>query len=250
MVAKNYNIKLQNILKFQLSNLIFESTLEKKLFLFFFIIVLLFLLIHGLSVLGIYVPSSYSKELLRVDNDGSHAEYFQYMLLVGICYFIILISFLEKKYLFIFPFFFYLLLDDFFRIHDYYSSYLYVYPNIKFFFEYLSFKTNFREKDFYELTFNLIPLCLFLVSLLIIKFDNVRKNFIIKYLFGVTCLIFFAVIVDILGVKLVQLINTPRHPLNTFIYFIEEGGEMITCSYIFIIFLNLYLTIKSKSNLT
>ena len=106
------------------------------------------------------------------------------------------------------------------------------------------------EKDFYELTFNLIPLCLFLVSLLIIKFDNVRKNFIIKYLFGVTCLIFFAVIVDILGVKLVQFINTPKHPLNTLIYFIEEGGEMITCSYIFIIFLNLYLTIKSKSNLT
>ena len=188
--------------------------------------------------------------MLRVNVDGSHAEYFQYMLLVGTCYFIILISFLEKKYLFIFPFFFYLLLDDFFRFHDVYSKNMYVYPNIKFFFEYLSFKTNIRDKDFYELTFNLIPLSLFLVSLLIIKFENVKKNFIIKYIFSVICLIFFAVIVDILGVKLIQLINTPRHPFNTLIYFFEEGGEMITCSYIFIIFLNLYLTMKSKSNLT
>ena len=80
------------------------------------------------------------------------------------------------------------------------------------------------------------------------KFNNVEKNFLIKYFFSVFCLIFFAVIVDILGVKLVSLINTPKHPLNTIIYFFEEGGEMITCSYIFVVFLNLYLKIKSKAD--
>lgn len=242
------NIPLKNFFKIKLNDLIFKSTLEKVLFLFFCIIVLLFLLIHGLSVLGININYHQSKELLRVTTDGSYAEYFQYMLLVGTCYFIILISFIEKKYLLIFPFFFYLLLDDFFRIHDNYSEVLYLYPNIKLFFENLSYITSIREKDFYELTFNFIPLFLFIVSLLIIKFDDVDKSFIKKYIFSVISLIFFAVIVDILGVKFVELIDTPKHPLNTLIYFFEEGGEMFTCSYIFVIFLNLYLTIKSKSN--
>ena len=143
--------QLPKNLKVKLSDLTFESTLANTLFLFFCLIVLLFLLIHGLSALNIFITYSYSKELLRVTTDGSHAEFFQYMLLVGICYFVILTSVIEKKYLLIFPFFFYLLLDDFFRIHDHYSKSLEKYPNIKLFFENLSYLTTFRVKDFYEL---------------------------------------------------------------------------------------------------
>ena len=84
--------------------------------------------------------------------------------------------------------------------------------------------------------------------MLILKFENVDKVFIKKYFFSIMCLIFFAIIVDILGLKLIEIINISKHPINTVIYFLEEGGEMITCSYIFVNFLSFYLNFSSKLN--
>ena len=46
---------------------------------------------------------------------------------------------------------------------------------------------------------------------------------------------------DILGIKIIELIDTPKHIVNTLIYFFEEAGEMITCSYIFIIFFGFFI---------
>ena len=240
--------QLLSILKIKLVDLTLKSKLEKTLFSFFAIIILFFIIIHSLSVLGVSVNHYYSKDLLRITSDGSYAEYFQYMLLLGICYFIILISLIEKKYFLFLPFFFYLFLDDFFRFHDSYSVYLSLFPNIKLFLETLSSITTIRIKDWYEFTFHLFPLCLFLISMLILKFENVDKVFIKKYFFSIMCLIFFAIIVDILGLKLIEIINISKHPINTVIYFLEEGGEMITCSYIFVNFLNFYLNFSSKLN--
>ena len=241
------NKKLLNILKIKLSDLTYKNKIERTLFSFFAIIIFLFIIIHSLSVLGISVNHYYSKDLLRITSDGSYAEYFQYMLLLGICYFIFLTSLIEKKYFLFFPFFLYLFVDDFFRFHDNWGMYyLSSFPSIKLFTETLSSITTIRTKDFYEFYSHLFPLCLFFISMLILKFNNVDKGFIRKYLFSVMCLIFFAIIVDILGLKLIEIVNIPKHPINTLIYFFEEGGEMITCSYIFINFLSHYLNLSSK----
>jgi hypothetical protein len=87
-----------------------------------------------------------------------------------------------------------------------------------------------------------IPLFFLFFSFLILKFrDNELINFMKKFIFSIFSLIFFAVIVDILGIKIIELIDTPKHIVNTLIYFFEEAGEMITCSYIFIIFFGFFI---------
>ena len=45
------------------------------------------------------------------------------------------------------------------------------------------------------------------------------------------------------GVIIIDYVDTPKHFINTSIYFIEEGGEMVTCSYLFTIFFGHFLKI-------
>ena len=226
---------------FRINDLKLENKPERVIFAIFFLFVMIFILLHSLYVIGINLPTSgFSKDLYRVTHDHSYAEFFQYVVLLGSCFLIIFISILDKKYLFFFPFLLLLLLDDYFTIHDKYSTEIF-----KFFlpfFKTLSELSTLRIKDFFELSWHFISLIFFLFSLFIIKFQNNEiKVFLKKYVFAVLCLIFFALIVDILGVKIIEIIDTPKHFINTLIYFLEEGGEMITCSYLFSIFFGLYI---------
>lgn len=248
MKTEHNTFKLKNIFLIKWHDLLLESIVEKALFSFFIFVTFIFVLIHSLSVLDFSVPNYYSKDILRITSDGSYAEYFQYMLLVGTCYFIILISLIDKKYFFFLPFFIYLLCDDYLRLHDNKSVefFLYFKPT----FLYLSELTTFRLKDFFELAMAFVALFFLFFSFLILKFrDNELIIFMKKFMFSIYSLIFFAVIVDIIGVKIIELIDTPKHIVNTLIYFFEETGEMITCSYIFIIFFGFFIKKKSRYNL-
>ena len=153
-----------------------------------------------------------------------------------------------KNIFFFLPFFIYLLCDDYLRLHDNKSVefFLYFKPT----FLYLSELTTFRLKDFFELAMAFVALFFLFFSFLILKFrDNELIIFMKKFMFSIYSLIFFAVIVDIIGVKIIELIDTPKHIVNTLIYFFEETGEMITCSYIFIIFFGFFIKKKSRYNL-
>ena len=226
---------------FRINDLKLEKIPERVIFAILFLFSMIFILLHSLHVIGINLPTSgFSKDLYRVTHDHSYAEFFQYVVLLGSCFLIIFISILDKKYLFFFPFLLLLLLDDYFTIHDKYSTEIF-----KFFlpfFKTLSELSTLRIKDFFELSWHFISLIFFLFSLFIIKFQNNEVNvFLKKFVFAVLCLIFFGVIVDILGLKIIMIIDTPKHFINTLIIFLEEGGEMITCSYIFSIFFGLYI---------
>ena len=190
MKTEHNTFKLKNIFLIKWDDLLLESIVEKALFSFFIFVTFIFVLIHSLSVLDFSVPNYYSKDILRITSDGSYAEYFQYMLLVGTCYFIILISLIDRKYFFFLPFFVYLLCDDYLRLHDGKSIYFFSY--FKPTFVYLSEVTTFRPKEFFELAMAFVALFFLLFSFLILKFrDNELISFMKKFMFSIYSLIFF-----------------------------------------------------------
>ena len=225
----------------KIKKLIFETKPELIFFSILFFYCIVFVILNSFQVLGINLPTSgFSKNLYRINYDHSYAEFFQYLMLLGTSFLIILIFINDKKYLFFLPLFVLFFIDDYFRIHDNYS--LIIFKSFLFFFNELSQLTKIRVKDFFELSWHLITLLFFLFSLIILFIRNKEVNdFIIKYIFGIICLIFFGAFIDIIGVKIVEIINTPKHFLNTLIYFFEELGEMTSCAYLFTIFFGLYL---------
>ena len=89
MINKYKSHKSENIFLIEWTDIALKSNMEKALFSFFVFITFIFVLIHSLSVFGISAPNSFPKEILRITTDQGYAEYFQYMLLIGTCYFII-----------------------------------------------------------------------------------------------------------------------------------------------------------------
>ena len=229
------------IISFVYKKIKLDNNPEKIIFLILFIFSLSYLFLHSLYVLGINLPKShFSNELYRVTRDHSYAEFFQYQTLLGSCILILLTSLKDFKYILILPFFFTLLLDDYLRIHDVYS--VVIFESFDEVINSLAHMTGLRIKDFYELFWHLISLILFIISLFIFFFkDEVVIIFLQKYIFAVLCLIFFAIFVDIAGVQIMQYVDKPKSFINTIIYFLEEGGEMIKCSYIFSILFGLCL---------
>lgn len=203
---------------------------------------LFYILLHGLYVIGIDIPSSqFSKDLYRVTFDHSYGEFFQYQLLLGCCIIIVLLSYYRLKYIFLFPLFLLLLLDDYLLLHENYSKILF--KNFELNFSIVANIIGIRVNDIFEISWHFITLTMFIFSLSILLFkkEEILLVLLKKYIFAVFLLIFFALFVDIVGVPILDYLNRPKHFINTAIYFIEEGGEMITCSYLFSIFFGHYL---------
>ena len=57
----------------------------------------------------------------------------------------------------------------------------------------------------------------------------------------ISLLIFFGLFVDILSVTIINLIDTPKHPVNFIMTIMEEGGEMIVISFLFSTFIGYFL---------
>ena len=219
----------------------FFNYFEKFFFIFLTIVCFIFILLNGLMVIGTNIPTQFSKDLYRINYDHSYGEFFQYFLLLGTLIFNIFIFLKERSFLFIIPFIFYLLLDDYFMIHD--NAQKYVLFKLDYLFHTLNELVPIRLKDIYEFMWHLfITLPLFLISILcFLNKDILINKFKIKYLISVALLIFFGLFIDIVSVIIVNLIDTPKHPLNFIMSMIEEGGEIIGCSFLFSTFVGYFL---------
>ena len=225
----------------QISKDLFFNYFEKFFFIFLVIVCFIFILLNGLMLIGANIPTQFSKDLYRINYDHSYGEFFQYFLLLGILIFNIFIFLKERSFLFIIPFTFYLLLDDYFMIHDNVKSFILF--NLDYLFHTLNELVPIRLKDIYEFMWHLcITLPLFLISILCFHNKNMLLNkFKIKYFISITLLIFFGLFVDILSVIIVNLIDTPKHPVNFIMTIMEEGGEMIVISFLFSTFIGYFL---------
>ncbi len=213
-----------------LEKFFFLNNFEKFFFLFLFIVCTTFILLHGMMLIGINIPTQFSNDLYRINYDHSYGEFFQYILLFGSLIFNFFIFLKEKFFIFTIPFILFLLLDDFFMLHDNFNSIIFAEFDILIRSEFIPI----RPKDIYEFIWHLFfTLPLFAFSLLCFKEKNLLINkFKFKYLISIILLIFFGLIIDFLSVIIVEKINTPRHPLNTIVTLFEEGGEMLACSFL------------------
>lgn len=208
----------------------FINTFEKFFFIFLFIVSITFILLNGMMLIGVNLPSKFSNDLYRINYDHSYGEFFQYFLLFGTLIFNFFIFFKEKFFIYTIPFILYLLIDDYFMLHDNANAVIFS----KFDYIFLKFSL-LRIKDYYEFIWHLIiTLPLFIISILCFKEKNLLiDKFKFKYLISIILLIFFGMVVDFFSVIIIDIINTPKHPINTLITFFEEGGEMIVCSFLF-----------------
>ncbi len=209
----------------QVLNKVFRSfEINKPLLTLLILIDFIFILMHCLLLYGI-IDNNLN---FSIEKDFGYAECYQYIKEFGI--FLILFFLFYKKrqviYLVWGLFFLYLLLDDSLSLHETYGVCLADYFN-------LQAQFNLRAEDFGEL---LIFAFFGFLFFIFIVFSSLRTDLkgkmITRHLFLlILVLVFFGVCIDLLHIA------TPYHE-NKFAV-MEDGGEMLTMSFIFAYVFNL-----------
>ncbi|TGV01586.1 hypothetical protein [Flavivirga rizhaonensis] len=212
-------------------NRVFRSfKINKPLLILLIGIDLIFISAHCLLLFGII---DYNLDF-SIEKDFGYAEFYQYIKEFGI-FLILIFLFYEKEqiiYLVWAMFFLYVLLDDSLSLHEVYGVYLADYFNFQ-------PKFNLRAEDFGELLIFLSIGVLFFISIIFAFFKTdlmgrlVTRNLFILILI----LAFFAIFVDQLHI----MVPSGKNKFAV----LEDGGEMLIMSFIFIYALSLKHTIKS-----
>ena len=175
-----------------------------------------FIVVHG-----VYKMRLISNRLYSIETDRGYGEIFQYIKEYWIIVLLFIIAIKTKRIIYFAwsSLFMYLLLDDFFRIHELFGVYLA---------EYFEFQPMFRLRaiDFGELSVSMLFgfLLFIFIGLSYLFSDNVAKQISKHLLILVLSLVFCGVVVDILHVAI---------PWGkTLLGFIEDGGEMVIMSII------------------
>ncbi|NMH88169.1 hypothetical protein [Flavivirga algicola] len=157
-----------------------------------------------------------------IEKDLGFAEFYQYIKEFGIFLMLLLLSYKEKRLIYLVwaLFFLYVLLDDSLSLHEIYGVYLADYFNFR-------SQFNLRAEDFGELLIFALLGIIFFTSVVFTFFRaDAKGRLVTKTLFVlILMLVFFGVFIDLLHIAIPDAKNE--------FAVIEEGGEMVVMSFIF-----------------
>ncbi|MCF7569080.1 hypothetical protein L3X37_11990 [Sabulilitoribacter arenilitoris] len=168
-----------------------------------------------------------------IEKDLGYAEFYQYLKEFGILSLLLYLFYKQKQLIYLVwaIIFLYLLLDDSLSIHENYGFYLADYLNIQ-------PKFNLRPEDFGELLFFAFFAFLFFISIVFafLKADLKGKLITKKLFLLFLILAFFGICIDLFHI----VIPYGKNQLAL----IEDGGEMVVMSFIFVYVFSFYYSEK------